>query len=316
MRKSKPKTQKQEKSMVSVKKVLVISIVVFVIMSMMGVMATNVQVKNVKIILASGYEMNVMTTSNVVSEILDENNIELEDGEIVTPDLNSKLSDNKTIKISTEEKHEEIPESYFTEDEILQSYTSIVEKIVTVKEDIPFETITKDVSGDSENKQDKVTQVGVNGVKEVTYKIQYQSGNEISKEKISENVIQEPVDKIVEVRTKTVTSRSSSTRAASGSVAEYQAYAKSRCSSYGWSDSDFSSLVTLWYRESGWNPTAGNSSGAYGIPQALPGKKMASYGSDYLTNYKTQINWGMNYIKSKYGTPTKALNHSYRYNWY
>lgn len=316
MRKSKPKTQKQEKSMVSVKKVLVISIVVFVIMSMMGVMATNVQVKNVKIILASGYEMNVMTTSNVVSEILDENNIELEDGEIVTPDLNSKLSDNKTIKISTEEKHEETPESYFTEDEILQSYTSIVEKIVTVKEDIPFETITKDVSGDSENKQDKVTQVGVNGVKEVTYKIQYQSGNEISKEKISENVIQEPVDKIVEVRTKTVTSRSSSTRAASGSVAEYQAYAKSRCSSYGWSDSDFSSLVTLWYRESGWNPTAGNSSGAYGIPQALPGKKMASYGSDYLTNYKTQINWGMNYIKSKYGTPTKALNHSYRYNWY
>ena len=316
MRKSKPKTQKQEKSVISVKKILVISVVVFAIMSMMGVMASNVQIKNVKIILASGYEMNVMTTSNVVSEILDENNIELQDGEIVTPDLNSKLSDNKTIKISTEEKHEETPESYFTEDEILQSYTSIVEKIVTVKEDIPFETITKDVSGNSENKQDKVVQVGVNGVKEVTYKIQYQSGNEISKEKLSETVIQEPVNKIVEVRTKTVTSRSYS-RVASGSVAEYQAYAKTRCAEYGWSDSEFSSLVTLWYRESGWNPTAGNSSsGAYGIPQALPGSKMASYGSDYLTNYKTQINWGLNYIKSRYGTPTKALNHSYKYNWY
>ena len=294
MRKSKPKTQKQEKSVISVKKILVISVVVFAIMSMMGVMASNVQIKNVKIILASGYEMNVMTTSNVVSEILDENNIELQDGEIVTPDLNSKLSDNKTIKISTEEKHEETPESYFTEDEILQSYTSIVEKIVTVKEDIPFETITKDVSGNSENKQDKVVQVGVNGVKEVTYKIQYQSGNEISKEKLSETVIQEPVNKIV----------------------EYQAYAKTRCAEYGWSDSEFSSLVTLWYRESGWNPTAGNSSGAYGIPQALPGSKMASYGSDYLTNFKTQINWGLNYIKSRYGTPTKALNHSYKYNWY
>ena len=225
MRKSVNKEQKQEKSVVSVKKILIISMVVFAIMGMMGVMASNTQAKNVKIILASGYEMNVMTTSTTVSDILDENNIEILDGEIVTPDLNSKLPDNKTIKISTEEKHDETTESYFTEDEILKSYTSIVEKIVTVKEDIPFETITKDISGENGNKQEKVTQVGVNGVKEVTYKIQYQNGNEISKEKISENVIKEPVNKIVEVRTKAVTSRSSSSRAVSGSVAEYQSYA-------------------------------------------------------------------------------------------
>ena len=229
MRKSVNKEQKQEKSVVSVKKILIISMVVFAIMGMMGVMASNTQAKNVKIILASGYEMNVMTTSTTVSDILDENNIEILDGEIVTPDLNSKLSDNKTIKISTEEKHDETPESYFTEDEILKSYTSIVEKIVTVKEDIPFETITKDISGENGNKQEKVTQVGVNGVKEVTYKIQYQNGNEISKEKISENVIKEPVNKIVQVN-KTVTSRSGTTPSttvssnASGQIYKITAY--------------------------------------------------------------------------------------------
>lgn len=314
MRKSVNKEQKQEKSVVSVKKILIISMVVFAIMGMMGVMASNTQAKNVKIILASGYEMNVMTTSTTVSDILDENNIEILDGEIVTPDLNSKLSDNKTIKISTEEKHDETPESYFTEDEILKSYTSIVEKIVTVKEDIPFETITKDISGENGNKQEKVTQVGVNGVKEVTYKIQYQNGNEISKEKISENVIKEPVNKIVEVKTKAVTSRSSTSRAVSGSVAEYQSYAKSKCESYGWSTSDYNALVALWNKESGWNPNACNpSSGAYGIPQNNNSSKYASW---YRNNAYAQIDWGLSYIKSRYGTPSAAWNKSRASGWY
>ena len=258
--------------------------------------------------------MNVMTTSTTVSDILDENNIEILDGEIVTPDLNSKLSDNRTIKISTEEKHDETPESYFTEDEILKSYTSIVEKIVTVKEDIPFETITKDISGENGNKQEKVTQVGVNGVKEVTYKIQYQNGNEISKEKISENVIKEPVNKIVEVKTKAVTSRSSTSRAVSGSVAEYQSYAKSKCESYGWSTSDYNALVALWNKESGWNPNACNpSSGAYGIPQNNNSSKYASW---YRNNAYAQIDWGLSYIKSRYGTPSVAWNKSRASGWY
>ena len=313
MRKSVNGERKQEKSVVSVKKILIISIVVFAIMGMMGVMASNIQAKNVKIILSSGYEMNVMTTSTTVSDILDENNIEISDGEIVTPDLNSKISDNRTIKISTEEKHEETPESYFTEDEILKSYTSIVEKIVTVKEDIPFETITKDISGENANKQEKVTQVGVNGVKEVTYKIQYQNGNEISKEKISENVIQEPVNKIVEVRTKTVTSRYG-TRATSGSVAEYQSYAHTKCMEKGWSESDFDCLVSLWNKESGWNPNACNpSSGAYGIPQ---NNNVSKYASWYRNNAYAQIDWGINYIKGRYGTPSVAWSKSQSSGWY
>ena len=137
---------------------------------------------------------------------------------------------------------------------------------------------------------------------EVTYNVKYKNGVEIERIEVSSKVIQEPVNKIVEIQTKIVTSRSGG-RAISGSVAEYQAYAAEMCSTYGWSQTDFECLVSLWYKESRWNPNAYNSSsGAYGIPQALPGSKMASAGSDYQTNYKTQINWGLSYIKARYGT--------------
>ncbi len=78
-------------------------------------------------------------------------------------------------------------------------------------------------------------------------------------------------------------------------------------SSYGWSPSTyFSCLNNIWTRESGWNYRAENASGAYGIPQALPASKMASAGADYLTNPKTQIIWGLGYIKSTYGDPCSA----------
>ncbi len=79
--------------------------------------------------------------------------------------------------------------------------------------------------------------------------------------------------------------------------------------SYGWSSSEFGCLDELWSRESGWNPTAANPSGAYGIPQALPGSKMASAGSDWQTNPATQIRWGLGYIKDLYGSPCGAWNH-------
>ncbi|QPK82169.1 DUF348 domain-containing protein [Schaalia sp. ZJ405] len=85
----------------------------------------------------------------------------------------------------------------------------------------------------------------------------------------------------------------------------------------GWSSSEFQCLVTLWNRESGWNPYAANpSSGAYGIPQALPGTKMASAGADWRTNPATQITWGLGYIAGRYGTPCSALGHSNSVGWY
>lgn len=85
----------------------------------------------------------------------------------------------------------------------------------------------------------------------------------------------------------------------------------------GWGSAEFSCLDDLWSRESGWNVHDVNgSSGAYGIPQALPASKMALYGSDWRDNPVTQIRWGLYYIASRYGTPCNAWAHSQDRNWY
>ncbi len=86
-----------------------------------------------------------------------------------------------------------------------------------------------------------------------------------------------------------------------------RAIAQQLMPSYGFDSSQWSCLDSLWIGESGWNWAAANPySGAYGIPQALPGTKMASAGSDWLTNPATQIAWGLGYIKGRYGTPCQA----------
>lgn len=88
-------------------------------------------------------------------------------------------------------------------------------------------------------------------------------------------------------------------------------------STYGWGGDQFSCLNSLWNKESGWNYQAYNSDGgATGIPQALPGSKMASAGADWQTNAATQIAWGLGYIASTYGTPCSAWSHSQAMNWY
>lgn len=86
---------------------------------------------------------------------------------------------------------------------------------------------------------------------------------------------------------------------------------------YGWGDDQFSCLSNLWQKESGWSYTAENaSSGAYGIPQALPGSKMSTVAADWATNATTQIAWGLSYIERAYGTPCSAWSHSQAVNWY
>ncbi len=96
-----------------------------------------------------------------------------------------------------------------------------------------------------------------------------------------------------------------------------QAYAASQLGSYGWAPGQMECLHKLWTKESDWKTTATNpSSGAYGVVQSLPATKMASAGADYRTNYRTQINWGLNYVQERYGSPCGALNFHYANNWY
>jgi hypothetical protein len=85
----------------------------------------------------------------------------------------------------------------------------------------------------------------------------------------------------------------------------------------GWGVEEYDCLVSLWQKESGWNVYAHNaSSGAYGIPQSLPGSKMASVGEDWATNPATQITWGLGYIQGRYATPCGAWNASLAKGWY
>ena len=204
-----------DKASISLRKIVCISIIFIFILSV-GVMAGNVSLRNVKIVLSSGYEMNILTTKTSVKEILEENHIVLLEDEKVTPDTSEELSDNNTITISKESEDVEVSDkveksSEVTTEDILDNYSKIIEKIVVEQETIPYETITKDVTTGSGSKQDRVVQQGKNGLREITYKIKYQNGKEIEKTKMSSKVVKEPVDKIIEVRTKQITTRSSST---------------------------------------------------------------------------------------------------------
>ncbi|MDO5753570.1 hypothetical protein [Arthrobacter sp.] len=96
-----------------------------------------------------------------------------------------------------------------------------------------------------------------------------------------------------------------------------QAYAAGELAARGWGADQMSCLTQLWNRESEWLTSAENpDGGAYGIAQSLPAEKMASVGSDWKTNYKTQITWGLGYIQERYGSPCAAWGHSNAVNWY
>ena len=96
-----------------------------------------------------------------------------------------------------------------------------------------------------------------------------------------------------------------------------QAYASARLGAFGWGQDQMPCLVQLWNQESGWQTNATNpSSGAYGIAQALLPSKYYSAGSDWLSNYRTQIDWGLGYIRDRYGSPCGAWGHEVSNNWY
>ena len=124
--------------------------------------------------------------------------------------VGTKVKETKKVKevVATKtekpvaEKEEKTTQAATETEEILKSYQSVIEKIVTEKVEIPFKTTTKEVANGSQNTQNQVVQAGVNGIKEIKYRIRYQNGNQISKDVISEKVIKEPVDKIILVGTK------------------------------------------------------------------------------------------------------------------
>lgn len=228
----------EEKASISIMKIICITIILILI-SGIGVMAVNTNLNDVKIVLQNGYEMTALTSKTKVSEILEENNIILEENQKTIPDLDSEISAGESIKI-TDKSYNEVQIAKISEEgvettlnQLLENYAPITEKIVVEQVAIPYETITKNTTASGENTTNKVLQEGKDGLKEVTYKIKYQNDVEIEKTVISETVVQEPVNKIVQVR-KVVTSRAStlprtSTTSVSGSTT-YKVTAYCPCS--------------------------------------------------------------------------------------
>ncbi len=100
-------------------------------------------------------------------------------------------------------------------------------------------------------------------------------------------------------------------------LADPQETGRAMAAERGWTGEQFQCLDSLWTKESDWTPTADNpTSDAYGIPQSLPGEKMAEAGDDWATNPITQISWGLTYIRDVYGTPCGAWAHSQATDWY
>ena len=230
----------EEKASISIMKIICISIILILI-SGIGVLAVNTKLNDVKITLQNGYEMTVLTSKSTVSEILEENNIVLEENQKTIPNLDSKITEGQDIKI-TDKSYNEVQIAKISEegaqttlDQLLENYAPITEKIVVEQVTIPFETITKN-STTTGNTTNKVLQQGKDGLKEVTYKIKYQNDVEIEKTIISEKIITEPVNKIVQVSK--VTTRSStlprttttSTTTASTGGAVYKITAYCPCS--------------------------------------------------------------------------------------
>ena len=201
--------------------------------------------------------------------------------------------------------------------------------VTTVTEDVTDAHSSSQQETDSlPQGQTQVGTAGVDGVSRVTYQVTMRDGQEVSREVISSVVVTQRVDEVVLVGTGTaaaapadapaVSSAPAAQTAAAGTdAASAQAVARSMMGSYGWGDEQFSCLVSLWNRESSWDYQAENSSsGAYGIPQSLPGSKMGSVGADWRTNPTTQIVWGLGYISGRYGSPCSAWAHSEATGWY
>ena len=277
----------QEKASISIMKVICVSIILILI-SGIGVMAVNTNLKDVKIILKNGYELTALTSKSTVSEILDENNIILEDDEKTVPDLTETVKEGTVIKIVdksyTEVQIVEVSQTGVetTLEQLMNSYAPITEKIVVEQVTIPFETITKNTAGTSTNTTNRVIQQGKDGLKEITYKIKYQNDIEIEKLQLSEKIITEPVNKIVQVN-KNVTSRSATTTREKNSTTQV-AYSGGK---WTYSSSEMDLLCAITAQECGSSYT-GSLAVITTACNRAESTKWKRNGSDPLSQYKAK----------------------------
>jgi uncharacterized protein YabE (DUF348 family) len=238
-----------------------------------------------------GKTQEVTTTDATVGELLDDLQLTVGSSDRVSPAPDAALATGTTVRIQRVTTH-----------------------LLSRVEATPFPT-RKLRDAQLYAGTTKVVHPGRSGKIKITYSIVYVDGKPVGRTKVGSVTLSKASARVLAIGTKRVivAARTSggSGGSTSASVASQpepsagtaKAYAKSQLASYGWSADQYDCLVTLWNHESGWRVHAANPSGAYGIPQALPGSKM---GPGWQNSYKVQIDWGLGYIKSRYSSPCGA----------
>ena len=231
-----------------------------------------------------GTQSVARTQGKTVADMLKEKGIKIGSSDRVSVPLSTPITANSSIQVWREGK-----------------------QTITVEEPVAFNT--KQIQDADHDYGYKAVQTpGVTGKKNVTYEVEIRDGQEVSRTAIASIVTAQPSDQVEIIGAKLPTPTNPSENQALGHMMMLNA---------GYGEDQWPCLVNLWNHESGWRTTAGNgSSGAYGIPQALPATKMAAYGADYLTSAQTQIAWGLDYVKGRYGSPCGAWSSWQAKGWY
>ena len=281
-------------------------------------------------VVADGSARVVEDHAASVDTVLDDAKVELDKADRVSIVPVATLAEDKAIDSKSAKAAEKAGADVAIQVQRVES------KNVTKKTDLDFDTKTVQDDDRFADKGNLVRTEGEQGERTRVVLVRTVDGEIVYRKEISDKVTKKPVDRVIVEGTKerpvveeaavepTTTGGSQaaepkvasepSAPVPSGSVKQI---AQEMAAARGWTGQEWTCLDLLWERESGWNYQAANpSSGAYGIPQALPGSKMGSAGSDWATNPSTQIEWGLGYIGDRYGTPCGAWGHSESVGWY
>ena len=239
---------------------------------------------------ADGVTSTLQTTAGTVADLLAERGVTLAANDRVSPASGTPVTDGLDVTVQR---------------------VQITEETIDVV--VPFTTTQKKDASLDKGKT-KVKTTGVNGLTTQTWRTTTVDGVQESRTMVSEVEKVAVVNQVELIGTRVQPPTVAAPAVPAGSA---QDMARSILPEFGFGDDQFGCLVSLWARESGWRVNAQNrSSGAYGIPQALPGSKMARFGDDWQTNPATQIRWGLSYIQGRYGSPCGAWEFFGSHNWY
>jgi len=238
-------------------------------------------------VAVDGGTVDLSTTASTVREVLSELDVVLGEFDRVSVSLDAAAVDGLVVKV----------------DRVVG-----VTRSETTPE--PFTTVRQDDPSLAEGREVLSVQ-GRDGAKVVTFVAHEIDGVEIGRVLLAESVVTAPVAQVIRVGTSTAPVAPPVEAGTARAMGHDMLLAR------GWDESEWACLDALWSRESGWRVNAENSSsGAYGIPQAYPGTKMATVGADWQTNPATQITWGLNYVAGRYITPCGAWAHFQSHNSY